>query len=98
MEQSDWSFPRIDYYVNEGIHTGSRLLTEKRDYTKEMRYRIFKKDDHLHVFIWRGPYSFEKSEMLLQNEFPLDSDGVQTAHDWVIAQYQELSQSAQVQG
>ena len=31
MEQSDWSFPRIDYYVNEGIHTGSRILTEKRD-------------------------------------------------------------------
>ena len=90
MGQEKWDFPKLDYYINDGIHTGSRLLSDKRDYSQEMRYRIFREDDHLHVFIWRGPYSFEKSEMLFQNDFPLDNDGLQAAHDWIISQYEKL--------
>lgn len=95
MEQGGWIFPRLDYYVNKGIHTGSRLLTDKRDYSREMRYRVSREEDHLHVFIWRGPYSFEKSEMLFQNDFALDRDGVQAAHDWIMGQYAVLREQEQ---
>lgn len=92
MQEPGWDLPRLDYYINAGCYTGSKQLTEQRDFTKELRYKILVEKQTLKTYAWLGPNCFEKSEILQQAEFPVSEDGLQSANRWVKDLYEKWKQ------
>lgn len=88
------SLPPLDYFINQGIFTNGKLLTENRDFDKEMRCRILKEEDQLKVYVWIGPYCYEKSEIFSENSFPFDENGRLEAEKWLTDQYELLKSKA----
>ncbi len=86
MALPDFPIPSIRFFVNKNLFTGShkgmnyRLIPIKGDVEKNI-------ESHLEVAVWYGMLCSEKSTMAAEANFPLDTDGLASAKDWIIAQY-----------
>ena len=58
---------------------------------KNLRFLI-KPEENLIVYIWKGPYCFEKSEILETKEFPLESKGREAMLAWLEEKGKELNE------
>ena len=48
-------------------------------------------ENTLKAAVWIGPFCYEKSELLAEQEFPLDQDGFVACLDWIDQQYENQS-------
>ena len=90
MALRDFPIPGILFFTSGNPFSGSY---------KGMNYRLDpvkgKPEEnitaHVDAKIWLGEKCSELSEMKETAEFPLDSDGLVAAEDWLRAQYQALN-------
>lgn len=82
--------PRLDYFINHGVWTGSRAFPGKASVSEEMRYRALAQDDMLTVCVWHGPNCFQKAEILSEVQCELSEEGLDKAFLWLNEQYQKM--------
>ncbi|HIW73967.1 MAG TPA: hypothetical protein H9684_06560 [Firmicutes bacterium] len=77
-----FDIPPLLFFQSKNPFTGSR---------KELRFRI-QPGESLAVSIWRGPYCYEKSEILETKDFPLDNEGREAMLAWLEEKSREINQ------
>ena len=82
MKQEEM-LPRLDYFTNRGIWTGSSAFPNKMSAADEMRYRAWMADDGLSVCVWRGPNCYQKAEIAAESTFALSEEGLHAAYLWL---------------
>jgi len=93
MKTVDWfdegTLPGLLYFKNGSAHTGS-VTDFVNKATKEFRYKIKPADGTIIAEVWYGPYCYEKSEIVSQSEFTLDSDGHTEMIGWIKEKYESM--------
>lgn len=84
---NEWGLPHLDYFENGGIYTGSRSYSRER----EFRYRVSLENEALKVFLWYGPYCFEKSTMEKEENFPDSEEGYEALLLFLTDSYQTMA-------
>ncbi|HIZ19373.1 MAG TPA: hypothetical protein H9674_00745 [Firmicutes bacterium] len=77
-----FDIPPLLFFQSKNPFTGSR---------GEFRFRV-EPGDALSVAIWRGPYCYEKSEILETRDFPLDADGREAMLAWLEEKSREINE------
>ncbi len=91
MALPDFPIPVMSFFAGGNAFCGShkgmnyRITPVKADAEKDIAA-------HFAVVIWYGMLCSEKSEMAATAAFPLDTDGLVAAREWLIAQYREYSE------
>ena len=83
MKYKHFDMPNLDYFQFKNIYSGS--------IHQEFQYKIFPMENTLKAAVWIGPFCYEKSELLAEQEFPLDQYGFVACLDWIDQQYENQS-------
>lgn len=68
----------LSYYESGNVFTGNQ---------GDFCYKIRPDEGNLKICLWRGPYCFDKSELLKEKEFPMDQAGFEQLHCWLEEEY-----------
>jgi hypothetical protein len=81
MQGKNFDIPVFEWFYNGGKYSGCKRLPEGNDFN----YRItpFPKECKLTVDLWRGVYSFEKSEPTGNAEFDFSESGLESAINYI---------------
>ena len=93
MKTIDWYaqglIPGLIYFKNGSAFTGS--VSDFGDkVAKGFRYLIKPNDGTIKVEVWYGPYCYEKSKIIDQAEFSIDSDGRNKMLGWMKEKYESM--------
>lgn len=72
----------LSYYESGNVYTGSE---------GDFCYKVSTREGNLHICLWRGPYCFDKSEIIREQEFPMDEAGFEQLGAWIAQQYESWS-------
>jgi hypothetical protein len=89
MQGKNFDIPVFEWFFNGGKYSGCKRLPEDEDFN----YRITPspKDDKLTVDLWRGIYSFEKSEPTGHSEFEFTESGLASAINYIDSAVENLN-------
>jgi hypothetical protein len=91
MQIIDWAdqgvIPGLLFFQNGGEYTGS-INDFSNKMAKEFRYRIDSSKTIMKATVWYGPYCYDKSEMVEQEEFIVSRDGRNDLLEWLKEKYE----------
>ena len=89
--------PRIDFFQNSGIWSGSIEFPDCRPLEDEFRYRLEPIEDKVKGSVWHGPHCYsyckERNEIPSEAEFSINEDGMQELFVWLETSYESMKSS-----
>ena len=84
-------FPRLDYFENKGVMSGSKEFPHIDHMKDEFRYKIEPVENQLKGYVWHGPYCFqyckERNQIKTEMVFPLSDQGTEDIYHWLEEMY-----------
>ena len=89
--------PRLDYFENKGVMSGSKEFPHIDHMKDEFRYKIEPVENQLKGYVWHGPYCFqyckERNQIKTEMVFPLSDQGTEDIYHWLEEMYAVMAVS-----
>lgn len=83
QEDSFFSLPTAEYLKFNNIYSGS---------FGDFNYKLFPdiKNEIVRVVVWKGRYSFEKSDLLFEKNFNFEDNLIEKINEWLNIKKQKI--------
>lgn len=83
--------PRLDYFENQGVMTGSKEFPRVDHMIDEFRYKLEPAGESIRGIVWHGPYCYnycrDNGQIKAEVEFPLTKEGTDEIFHWLEEMY-----------
>ena len=92
--------PRLDYFENQGVMTGSKEFPRVDHMIDEFRYKLETKGESIKGYVWHGPYCYnycrDNGQIKAEAEFPLTIEGTDEIFHWLEEMYTVMERESRV--
>lgn len=91
LENKKHVVPRLDYFENQGVMTGSKEFPRVDHMIDEFRYKLETVGESIKGYVWHGPYCYnycrDNGQIKAEAEFPLTNEGTDEIFHWLEEMY-----------